>query len=1209
MYGGAGKLGRGGGGGGGGGKRNINSTFHAPPISRASAAPGGRLSLGGGGRGRGSAASMGSGPSTASVQAEETYSLVTGNPLNFAMIIRLVPDLVEEIKRAESEGAKVRIKFDANANNSNGNAINVGDKNFKFTWSREMGDLCDIYEERQSGEDGNSLLVESGGAWRKLNVQRVLDESTKNHVKMRSQEAEQKLKSRKAIVLDHQNPTMKNQIKALAAAESTPWRNFKQKKEPPFKKRKAEPPSGGPAKSVYKSAVATTTPLKGRTMDSPLSSPPEQSGAPVSPFGSGNLMKGYAGIQDSIPTQTNNKTASSEKEMPGRVMSNTVRDKPKHMAPKASDLKSLVISLLMEHHSKGMSLKGLEKAIGDAMPNSVREIEPILKQVATFQAPGRYFLKPGVEMENFKKPSSESGSSPELNRLSLVHEKSARLPVPEPTFSLRTDTDELQENALSNSMPRHDLDTIEKIDILNSSPTALSDKKVSDHSEGPAASSSDSGSDSASESDSSDSGSDSGSHSRSKSKSPVASRSGSSSDSESDASSNSKQASDEDVDIMTSDDDDNVVKSKHRSQDSGPVSPKSPSQGRPPYSESVDVVDDHVSDVVEIEKDLPEDDQEAEMAAATNSVSSKDSEKLVEGTKPSSLNHLRANESQVYRQRFYGETENVVRDGFKQQQSDSRERMPKSKFRRHSDDKQSDERPYNSKRSKGNNSSQTVSGTMNALFGESPCNSSPGRPLQGHHKGPTIQMADRTAWDGADDSSIPKGSEQAFPSRSVSESQQPDRKSFDAGIQAKVPSGEEWSGKHAENLGRGIKSTERNLQSSKGLKLHKDKSKIEAQGEDGFVGEKRPTSYSAGVGDKQSLLTESRHQKNEIVGKLKEPGSMAHSPKDSNTNFPERSPLMNDRGRILRREHSELELGEFREPVPDETPGSKKRFERENSFKKSENKPTSSEYWNSDSGKGKPTNKITSDSRKLSSPNANNVASGFPNGSLKSQTPEHHGDDISRSYPKTAQSQPQQHQSRHIEGGTNLGTSLESHQDTYSRVPVNASAEQRDPKPVVPSMKEGKNQKSKASANSNDKQKDASLTASNGGGQKRRESSSDENSCLYSKYDKEKPELKGPIKDSSQYKEYVQEFQEKYESYCSLNKILESYRDEFSNFGKDLEVYRGRDTKRYHEILGHMRASFRQCGERHKRLKKIFVVLHEELTQLKQMIKDYAAKD
>lgn len=75
--------------------------------------------------------------------------------------------------------------------------IDVGGKEFRFTWSREMGDLCDIYEECQSGEYGNGQLVESGCAWRKLNVQRVLDESTKNHVKMMSEEAERKYKSRK----------------------------------------------------------------------------------------------------------------------------------------------------------------------------------------------------------------------------------------------------------------------------------------------------------------------------------------------------------------------------------------------------------------------------------------------------------------------------------------------------------------------------------------------------------------------------------------------------------------------------------------------------------------------------------------------------------------------------------------------------------------------------------------------------------------------------------------------------------------------------------------------------------------------------------------------------------------------------------------------------------------------------------------------------
>lgn len=75
--------------------------------------------------------------------------------------------------------------------------IDVGGKEFSFTCSRETGDLCDIYEECQSGEDGNGLLVESGCAWWKLNVKRVLDESTTKHVKMMSEEAERKLKARK----------------------------------------------------------------------------------------------------------------------------------------------------------------------------------------------------------------------------------------------------------------------------------------------------------------------------------------------------------------------------------------------------------------------------------------------------------------------------------------------------------------------------------------------------------------------------------------------------------------------------------------------------------------------------------------------------------------------------------------------------------------------------------------------------------------------------------------------------------------------------------------------------------------------------------------------------------------------------------------------------------------------------------------------------
>ncbi|KAK3009331.1 hypothetical protein RJ639_014472 [Escallonia herrerae] len=408
-----------------------------------------------------------------------------------------------------------------------------------------MGDLCDIYEERRSGEDKNGLLIESGGAWRKLNVQRILDESTKNHVKMRTEEAERKLKSRKAIILDHGNASMKSQMKALAAAEANPWRmQYKQKKEPHFKKRKAEPPPvGGPPKSIYKSGLSSTTPPKGRPSasplrsplqqpvapkgrpsPSPLRSPLQQSVAPASPTGTGGLAKGRASVDHVMPTQATSKenVTSSEKDMPGRVVTATAQDKrgSTKIGTKPADVRSLLISLLLEN-PKGMSVKALEKAVGDTVPNSVKQIEPILKRIAVFQAPGRYFLKPGVELESFKKSSSESGSSPEINnhQTPAQDDHCGEIHAPYPSPYVKDDVKVLGEQSQLNSKPREDLDAVEKIDISHHSPDLFGEKKVSDISEGPAGSSSDSGSDSNSESDSSDSGSDSGSHSRSRSRS------------------------------------------------------------------------------------------------------------------------------------------------------------------------------------------------------------------------------------------------------------------------------------------------------------------------------------------------------------------------------------------------------------------------------------------------------------------------------------------------------------------------------------------------------------------------------------------------------------------------------------------------------------------------------------------------------------------
>lgn len=114
MFGAQSKLGRGGGAGrgvGGGPKRYpaISQTIRPP------GAPAGRSSMPGP-RNRTPA------PPAAPPAVEETFSLISGNnPLAFAMIIRLAPDLIKEIRHVEAQGGPVRIKFDATPNNSSGN--------------------------------------------------------------------------------------------------------------------------------------------------------------------------------------------------------------------------------------------------------------------------------------------------------------------------------------------------------------------------------------------------------------------------------------------------------------------------------------------------------------------------------------------------------------------------------------------------------------------------------------------------------------------------------------------------------------------------------------------------------------------------------------------------------------------------------------------------------------------------------------------------------------------------------------------------------------------------------------------------------------------------------------------------------------------------------------------------------------------------------
>ncbi|KAJ4850041.1 hypothetical protein Tsubulata_037741 [Turnera subulata] len=1251
MYGGHSKLG--GGGRGGGGNKRPSSSLPPPPPHRS--AGNSRLSLGGGGPSN----PRNSRPGTAKTPAavEEKFSLLPGNnPPAFAMIIRLAPDLVDEIKKLQSHGGNPRIKFDAMANNTTGNVIDVGGKEFRFTWSREFGDLCDIYEERQSGEDGNGLLVESGCAWRKVNVQRTLDESATNHVKKLSEEAERKLKSRKAIVLDHGNPAAKSQIKQLAAVESNPWRGFKQKKDPPFKKRKVESTPvaiGGVSKSSFKPGPPPTIGAKGKPSSSPLSSPPEQSGDPTSPFATGSFSKS---TKDITPTQMKTKENVARSEPPAKAAGapQEKSGQKRTNGAKPTDLQSLLVSLLIQN-PKGMSLKALEKAVGDTFPNSAKKIVPIVDKIADLKAPGRYFLKPGMESESFKKPSSESGSSPEDNHQQLLapgdghdqrHTTESRLANKNPTSSGGSGEAAQLENKLA-----EESNTLENVSVQHRSPDLFDrsegkegkiadlfgEKKVSENSEGQAGSSSDSGSDSDSDSDSSDSGSDSGS--RSRSRSPAGSGSGSSSDSDSDASSSSKEGSDEDVDIMTSDDEKETRHDAQPSQPglSTPLEPWRPMQNEMDErqdgdgSDAVDI-DDHGSDAVDIEdlgsdavdivshgydpvdveKDLANVEKEVEKAVDDSLLADKEVERPLAGSFSSDLDRIQEREALIGN--LFDDNDNVAKENFRPEVSDSSERTSVSKSKRgHA--KQDDEKSERVKRWKGESlTPEPVSRGRDAQ----PSENSHGKHTEDTCKDPSSQMTNGTEREGSADFGIQKGYNQAFTGKSSGDLKQPGRRPPDQSAWSKATDAAGRS-KYSESSGHGRKFSEKGPES---FPVQREKGPRDTPNEDRFVKDKKfpRNPREGGTGGRHSAPSDSPYKKQgEIFGKVKDsaPAQNSHvgsSPKGRNRNDMGKHPVGSEK--VLQRELSDLELGELREPLLEETP-TKKQFEKKGSFKLSESKTSTSDNCSSDLSKRKPGGQVISDSGKPSP----NVSAGIK------RSPERGGEDLTRSHNKVVQPQAQQlsrvdnaefgsqisrladttGRLRQNEARSSLGNGVEGSGESNKKAPVSGQ-QLVDSKPgtLSQSRKESRSQRSNSIPDLIDRQKDIIPSEGNRNARKRRESSSEDDNSSYSKYEKDAPELKGPIKDFIQYREYVQEYRDKYDSYCSLNKILENYRNEFHKLGTDLDSAKGRDMERYQKTLVQLKESYRQCGMRHKRLKKIFIVLHKELEQLKQRIRDFA---
>ncbi|KAK3009334.1 hypothetical protein RJ639_014475 [Escallonia herrerae] len=692
---------------------------------------------------------------------------------------------------------------------------------------------------------------------------------------------------------------------------------------------------------------------------------------------------------------------------------------------------------------------------------------------------------------------------------------------------------------------------------------------------------------------------------------------------------------------MTSDDE---KETKHRLQADEPGIAALPvslrTDGEPMNNGINKKQDGHGSDLVEFEKDLPGEDQEAEVAVPAHVFPTRSGGE----NKLSSPDAHEHQESQVNKGTMYSERENRAKDSIKYPRFDSAEKISKGKSKRGSDGKRFDDNPTQAKRGKGNLTQPHIPLVRTNLFLESPHSLSPDRPIEGLYKEPSTFASNRTVRDGTD-SGLQKGYDQALSGKSISESQQSNRRSIDLGAWTNVPAAAERPGKHTESS---VKYSERSLQMPEVFAAQKDKVNKHTH-QDGYIHERRPAKISKDgtVGDRRSMPVDSLYRKNgESVGNFKEAGSVSipqtgHSLKDNFRNDMSRSPVPNARRSILQRELSDLELGELRESLPDETPGIKKQLER-----KLESKSASSDYWNADLNKAKPAGKITADSLKSSPPHSVMGVRSNPDGFSKKRTPEpfvedstktHHRDmqpqpqhlskldlaevdglsrkktpepsveDFTRTHHRAGQSQPQhlsrvEHtevgsqsnkstdvRSRLNDAGASQGIDLEGFEDNHRKGPASAPPQLDNKRSAMNhSTKESRKRNTNSLADLNDRQKDT-LTASNEVGLKWRDISSDENNCSYSKYEKEEPELKGPIKDISEYKGYAEEYREKYDSYLSLNKILETYRNEFHKLGKDLELANGRDMDRYYDVLGQLKESYRQCG------------MH-----LKVRIKDYA---
>jgi hypothetical protein len=699
------------------------------------------------------------------------------------------------------------------------------------------------------------------------------------------------------------------------------------------------------------------------------------------------------------------------------------------------------------------------------------------------------------------------------------------------------------------SLKIDDPDIFETIDIGGSPVAVAGDEKINNDSDGKAGSSSESGSDSDSDSDSSDSGSDSGSQSRS----AAESGSGSSSDSDSDASSSSKEGSDAFVDITSDDDKANTAYTKPTDDLNLSSSPKDLT--------GLDVDDEHIdigtnldyrstSSHIDLNNFNTENVDAANTVAGSEGLNASNLKKLTEFPGNESMMDIRmdpiggdSNYNEISLQgnpfdqplrpcgenlskvepgqstKHHGRRKSTSKDGSNHILMSSANKSAKPKLKRGSSNDNSTARPVSSKKAKVD----ITSADTTVSFSEQE-NNLPLEKKSNDRLSKDIGSVSRAA------------SQDSSPAMKGRPSASGNLQKIDQIPNASVPT------THSERANENI---EKSSSKKKGDKIQKPWRPMDgdfgtgySHGEDNHVNfdgsddsYAKKSRYGYLVDDKMpkcsndaNVNVNSRTSKGnggpDGIMAFPESNENNGEPSNSQRDNVERSPHGK---KMLQRELSDLELGEFRETSLENDNGrARKQFERTSSSKSLDGKLTNvdSSYPSMNSRKGPPT--AFNDKSKPSPGIGGHISQeGIPRRAagydFDDNRPHQRGNvPESQHLPRTDNSDSENilYQDRPGEKKSKRETKMahgggleygDKKKKPNSRLPQNGSKNL-----VVP-----RSQKSNSSSDNEERSRNNSLIETDKG-RNRRDSLSEEDDLFFSKYDKDEPELKGPIKDFSQ---------------------------------------------------------------------------------------------